>query len=141
MKNILIVSATRKNNYKLAKNIEAIIKLKIKGLSPTLVDARFVKPLDEKLLIQILDNHEFVITIEEGAIGGFSAAVLNFAHNKKKTPNKSIIKNLIFPDKFIDHNSVENQYKEIGMDAESIANTILALTSSDVIPISNYQKK
>ena len=120
---------------------EAIIKLKIKGLSPTLVDARFVKPLDEKLLIQIIDNHEFVITIEEGAIGGFSAAVLNFVHNIKKTPNKSIIKNLIFPDKFIDHNSAENQYKEIGMDSESITNTILTLISSEVIPINNYQKK
>ena len=119
---------------------EAIINLKSKGYSPTLVDARFVKPLDEKLLTHIIDNHEFVITIEEGAIGGFSSAVLNFVHNIKKTPTKSIIKNIIFPDRFVAHNSPENQYKEIGMDAESIGNKILELTNSDVITFSNYQK-
>ena len=119
---------------------EAIIKLKSRGFSPTLVDARFVKPLDEKLLTQIIDNHEFVITIEEGSIGGFSSAVLNFAHNIKKTQNKSIFKNLIFPDRFIDHKSSENQYKEVGMDADSITDKIIALTASDVVSISNYKK-
>jgi len=119
---------------------EAIIKLKLRGFSPTLIDARFVKPLDEKLLTQIIDNHEFVITIEEGSIGGFSSAVLNFAHNIKKTQNKSIFKNLIFPDRFIDHKSSENQYKEVGMDADSIADKILTLTASDVVSISNYKK-
>ena len=54
---------------------------------PTLVDARFAKPLDEfSLLNQIIDNHEYIITIEEGSIGGFSSAVLNYVHNIKKTP-------------------------------------------------------
>jgi len=120
---------------------EAIIKLKLRGFSPTLVDARFAKPLDEKLLTQIIDNHEFVITIEEGSIGGFSSAVLYFAHNIKKTKNKSIFKNLIFPDRFIDHKSSENQYKEIGMDADSITDKIIALIASDVVSISNYKKK
>jgi 1-deoxy-D-xylulose-5-phosphate synthase len=110
------------------------------GYSPTLVDARFSKPLDEKLLTQIIDNHEFVITIEEGSIGGFSSAVLNFAHNIKKTQNKSIFKNLIFPDRFIDHKSSENQYKEVGMDADSITDKIIALTASDIVFISNYKK-
>jgi len=119
---------------------EAITKLKSNGYYLTLVDARFAKPLDEKLLTQIIDNHEYIITIEEGAIGGFSSAVLNFVHNIKKTPTKSIIKNIIFPDRFIAHNSPENQYKEIGMDAESIGNKILELTNSDVITLSNYKK-
>ena len=119
---------------------EAIIKLKTKGLSPTLMDARFVKPLDEKLLTQIIDNHEFIITIEEGAIGGFSSAVLNFVHNIKRTSNKSIFKNLIFPDKFINHNSPDNQYKEIGMDSDSIANKILSLTTKDIISFNSYQR-
>jgi 1-deoxy-D-xylulose-5-phosphate synthase len=119
---------------------EAIIKLKTKGISPTLMDARFVKPLDEKLLTQIIDNHEFIITIEEGAIGGFSSAVLNFVHNIKRTSNKSIFKNLIFPDKFINHNSPDNQYKEIGMDSDSIANKILSLTTKDIISFNSYQR-
>ena len=120
---------------------EAIDLLKLKGYSPTLMDARFAKPLDHILLNQIIDNHEYVITIEEGSIGGFSSAVLNYVHNIKKTPTNSIIKNIIFPDKFIDHNSPEKQYKEIGMDSESIANKILSLLSSEVIPFSNFKKK
>ena len=120
--------------------IEAINLIKSKGHTPTLVDARFVKPLDEVLLNQIIDNHEFVITIEEGSIGGFSSAVLNYIHNKKKTHTSSTIKNIIFPDKFVEHNTPENQYKEIGMDSESIANKILSFFSSDIIPFDNYKK-
>ena len=114
--------------------------LKDNGYSLTLVDARFAKPLDHDLINRILDNHEFVITIEEGSIGGFGTSVLNYIHNIKKTPTKSVIKNIIFPDKFIDHNSSENQYKEIGMNSESIAKKILSMFSNDIISISNYIK-
>lgn len=120
---------------------EAIDLLRPKGLTPTLMDARFAKPLDESLLNQIIDNHEYIITIEEGSIGGFSSAVLNYIHNKKKTSTISKINNLIFPDKFIHHNTPENQYKEIGMDAESIANKILSMFSSDIISFIDYKKK
>ena len=120
---------------------EAIKLLKNKGCFPSLVDARFAKPLDENLLNQIIDNHEYVLTIEEGSIGGFSSAVLNYIHNVKKTPTRSIIKNIIFPDKFIEHNTPENQYKEIGMDSISIAEMVLSLLYSEVIPFSDYKKK
>ncbi len=120
---------------------EAIKLLKNKGCFPSLVDARFAKPLDENLLSQMIDNHEYVLTIEEGSIGGFSSAVLNYVHNFKKTPTRSVIKNIIFPDKFIEHNSPENQYKEIGMDSISIADKVLSLLYSDVIPFSDYKKK
>jgi len=121
--------------------IEAINLLKIKNCYPTLVDARFVKPLDHQLLGNIIDNHEYIVTIEEGSIGGFSSAILNYVHNIKKTSTSSIIKNIIFPDIFINHNTPENQYKEAGMDPDSIANKILSLISSDVISFSNYKKK
>ena len=126
---------------RLGECIEAVNLLKIKGYSPTLVDARFVKPLDHDLLGQIINNHEYILTIEEGSIGGFSSAVLNYVHNIKKTKTSSIIQNIIFPDKFINHNTPENQYKEIGMDSESIANKILSMLSNDIISISNYNKK
>ena len=119
---------------------EAIELLKPLGHYPTLVDARFAKPLDEDLLNLVIDNHEFVLTIEEGSIGGFSSAVLNYIHNKKKTYNKTIVKNLIFPDRFIDHKTPEKQYIEIGMNAESIVNKILNLLSSDILPFQNYKK-
>ena len=121
--------------------IDALGLLNIEGHSPTLMDARFAKPLDYVLLNQMIDNHEYIITIEEGSIGGFSSAVLNYVHNIKKTPTISKIYNLVFPDKFIDHNTPENQYKEIGMDPESIANRVLSLLSKDIISFSGYKKK
>ena len=99
----------------------------LKGFKITLVDARFVKPLDTKLLDQLLNNHEFILTIEEGSIGGFSSIVLDYVHNRKIQKNSSHIENLIFPDKFINHNKPENQYQEIGMDAKSIENKILSM--------------
>ena len=85
-----------------------------------MVDARFAKPFDTNLMDDILDNHEYILTIEEGSIGGFSSIVLDYIHNQRKKNSFSKVQNLIFPDRFIDHNSSENQYKEIGMDAASI---------------------
>ncbi len=120
---------------------QAIESLKPRGCHPTLMDARFAKPLDTILLDKILNNHEFVITIEEGSIGGFSSSVLDYVHNKRKTSTSSIIKNIIFPDKFVDHNTPENQYKEMGMDAESIYNKILSVISNQVVHLSNFTKK
>ena len=120
--------------------LEAIDILKTNGYSPTLMDARFAKPLDEDLLNQMINNHEYIVTIEEGSIGGFSSAVLHYVHNVKKTPTSSSIKNIIFPDKFIDHNSPENQYKEAGMNSEAIANKVLSLFNSDLISFTNYKK-
>ena len=113
----------------------------MKGCAPTLVDARFAKPLDKDLLSKIIDGHQYILTIEEGSIGGFSSSVLNYVHNEKKTPTISTIKNIIFPDKFIEHNTPENQYKEIGMDSLSIADKVLSLLYSEVIPFRDYKKK
>ena len=120
---------------------QAIESLKPRGCHPTLMDARFAKPLDTILLDEILDNHEFVITIEEGSIGGFSSSVLDYVHNKRKTSTSSTIKNIIFPDEFVAHNTPENQYKEIGMDAQSISNKILSLISNEVVHLTNYTKQ
>ena len=108
---------------------EATKSLSKKGFNITLIDARFAKPLDTKLLDEIADNHEFILTIEEGSVGGFAAAVLNYYHNVRKKTKLSNIQNLIFPDRFIEHDSPENQYKIIGMDSESIEKKILSLIS------------
>ena len=120
--------------------INAIDLLNAEGCFPSLMDSRFAKPLDHLLLNQMIDNHEYIITIEEGSIGGFSSAVLNYVHNFKKTPTISKIQNIIFPDRFINHNTVENQYKEIGMDSESIAKKVLSLLTTDIISFSNYKQ-
>ena len=68
---------------------QAIQSLKARSCNPTLMDARFAKPLDTNLLDKILDNHEFVITIEEGSIGGFGSSVLDYVHNKRITSTSS----------------------------------------------------
>ena len=96
-----------------------------KGIKITLVDARFAKPLDTKLIDKILDNHEYLITIEEGSIGGFSSIVLDYVHNKRNKKIKSKIRNIYFPDIFVDHDTLENQYNKIGMDSKSIEKKII----------------
>ena len=110
-----------------------------KGFKITLVDARFAKPLDDNLMDNILDNHKYVLTVEEGSIGGFSSIVLDYIHNKRKKNTLSVVKNLVFPDIFIDHDSSENQYKEIGMDAESIEKKILSIIVSKDINLKTIE--
>ena len=119
--------------------LETIEFLSRKGFKITLADARFAKPLDTGLLDNILDNHEYVLTIEEGSIGGFSSVILDYIHNKRKKRTSSIIQNLIFPDKFISHDSSDNQYKEIGMDAKSIEKKILSMIVSKEIDIKSIK--
>ena len=69
-----------------------------KGIYITLADARFAKPLDTELIDKLLDNHEYLITIEEGAIGGFGSIVLSYIHNNRTKKTTSKIYNLFFPD-------------------------------------------
>ena len=108
--------------------MEAVSNLSKKGLNITLVDARFAKPLDTTLLDQVLDNHEFIFTIEEGSIGGFGSIVLDYVHNKRRKITSSKIQNFIFPDIFVEHDTAINQYKKIGMDVESIEKKILSIS-------------
>ena len=103
---------------------EAVENLLKKGIKITLIDARFAKPLDTKLIDTALDNHKYLITIEEGSIGGFSSIVLDYIHNKRNKKINTKIKNIIFPDFFVDHDTSENQYKNIGMDSKSIEEKI-----------------
>ena len=82
-----------------------------------------------------MDNHEFVLTIEEGSIGGFSSIVLDYIHNKRKKITKSKVQNIIFPDWFVNHDSSENQYKFIGMDAQSIEKKVFKMSINKEIEV------
>ena len=104
-----------------------------KGIKITLIDARFAKPLDTKLIDNVIDNHEYVITIEEGSIGGFSSIVLDYIHNKRNIKTKSKINNIIFPDIFVEHDTPENQYKSIGMDSKSIEEKIFNFFQKGIV--------
>ena len=104
-----------------------------KGINPTIIDARFVKPLDENLLWQVANDHEVLITIEEGSIGGFGSHVSNFLSEKKLLDSNIKFRNIIFPDKFIDQDKPEKMYKSAGMDSENIAEKVLETINSKII--------
>ncbi len=102
------------------------------GLSTTVADARFAKPLDEALIAQLAKNHEVLITIEEGARGGFGAFVLHSLAERGLLDKGLRIRTLTLPDVFQDHDSPEKMYEFAGLDARSIAaSAIKALGRGD----------
>ncbi|MDB4860746.1 1-deoxy-D-xylulose-5-phosphate synthase [Alphaproteobacteria bacterium] len=119
---------------------EAIQLLNSQNIYPTLADARFAKPIDKYLIDRLLDNHKYLITIEEGSSGGFGFSILNYIHNERRKKTLTKVNNIYFPDRFIDHQSSEDQYKEIGMDADSIANKIKKFYQDNVIDFEVYNK-
>ena len=104
-----------------------------KGINITLVDARFAKPLDENLIWQIATDHEAIITIEEGSIGGFGSHVSQFLSEKNLLDNNLKFRSMILPDKFINHNKPELMYKEAGLDAEAIVSKVFNILNSKII--------
>ena len=107
--------------------------LKKKGVDITIVDARFAKPLDENLIWQLATNHEAIMTIEEGSIGGFGSHVVNFLSKKGLLENNLKFRSLILPDFFIDQDTPDNMYKKANLDSISIEHKILDLLNSNII--------
>ena len=96
-------------------------KLDAMGLSTTVADARFAKPLDTALIKQLLKEHAVVLTLEEGATGGFGAFVMQYAHNAGLLDaDAANLRVLCLPDRFQDHGKPEQMYAEAGLDAASI---------------------
>jgi 1-deoxy-D-xylulose-5-phosphate synthase len=117
---------------RLQECLKAAEELAMRGLSTTVADARFAKPIDEKLVRRLASEHEVLITIEDGAIGGFAAQVLQFLATSGLLDGGLKIRPLILPDRFIDHNKPELQYAEAGLDAKHIVATALAALGRDV---------
>ncbi len=107
--------------------------LKKKGINLTIIDARFAKPLDENLIWQIATEHEVIITIEEGSIGGFGSHVGQFLSDKNLLDNNLKYRSMILPDRFIDQDKPELMYKYAGLDAASIENKVLDTLNSKVV--------
>ena len=107
--------------------------LKKKGINLTIIDARFSKPLDENLIWQVASEHEAIITIEEGSIGGFGSHVGKFLTEKNLLDNNLKFRSMILPDRFIDHDKPELMYKYAGLDAESIESKVLDTLNSKVV--------
>lgn len=101
------------------------------GLSTTIADARFAKPLDTDLIKQLAKNHEVLITIEEGAMGGFGAFVLQYMAGAGLLENGLKVRTMQLPDIFQDHNKPEIQYEEAGLNATGIITTALTVLGID----------
>ncbi len=104
-----------------------------KGIYPTIIDARFAKPLDENLIWQIATNHESVITIEEGSIGGFGSHVSHYLSENNLLNGRLKFRSMILPDKFIDQNKPELMYKYVGLDSKGIELKVIDLLNSNII--------
>jgi 1-deoxy-D-xylulose-5-phosphate synthase len=90
------------------------------GLTTTVADARFAKPLDTDLVLQLAKNHEVLITVEEGSIGGFGSQVLQTLADRGALDAGLKIRSMVLPDLFIDHDSPAAMYARAGLDANGI---------------------
>ena len=118
---------------RLGEALKAAERLEAQGLSTTVADLRFAKPLDEALIRKLLATHEVAVTVEEGAVGGFGAHVLTLASDDGLIDAGLKLRTLRLPDTFQDHDKPERQYADAGLDADGITETILqTLRHNDV---------
>ena len=116
----LLSLGTRLEECKIAAN-----ELKNKGISTTIIDARFAKPLDEQLILKSANNHEVLITIEEGSIGGFGSHVANLLAENGIFDKGLKFRSMILPDVFIDQDTPERMYDVAGLNAKHIVQKVL----------------
>jgi 1-deoxy-D-xylulose-5-phosphate synthase len=116
---------------RLAECLRAADELAALGLSATVADARFVKPLDRDLVLRLAREHEVLITIEEGSVGGFGSHVLEFLAREGALDNGLKIRPMVLPDIFQDHDSPAKMYEQAGLDARGIVATALSAIGKD----------
>ncbi len=111
---------------RLQECLAAAAELDAAGLSTTVADARFAKPLDEDLIRRLAKNHEVLIMVEEGAVGGFGSHVLQFLATNGLLDIGLKVRALCLPDEFTDHAKPERMYELAGLDAKGIVHTVFA---------------
>lgn len=110
--------------------MDAADLLALEGISATVADARFAKPFDEALLKELAEGHQALAVIEECVQGGFGAMVMTWLANRGLL-EKTKVRFITVPDRFIEHATMESQYKQAGLDAPSIAATVKAMVMGD----------
>jgi 1-deoxy-D-xylulose-5-phosphate synthase len=110
---------------RLQECLKAADELQAHGLSATVADARFMKPLDGDLVERLAREHEVMVTVEEAAIGGFSSHVLHHLAHAGLLDHGLKFRPLVLPDRFIDHDTPANQYEQAGLTARHITQTAL----------------
>jgi len=111
---------------RLDEALKAADRLDAQGLSTTVADLRFAKPLDDALIRRLLTTHEVAITVEEGAVGGFGAHVLTFASDEGLIDAGLKLRTLRLPDRYQEQDKPERQYAEAGLDADGMVAAVLA---------------
>ncbi|WP_439541297.1 1-deoxy-D-xylulose-5-phosphate synthase [Hyphomicrobium sp.] len=118
---------------RLAEAMKAADQLAAMGLSATVADARFMKPLDRELIARLAKEHEVLITIEEGSVGGFGAHVLHELAEQGLLDRGLKVRTMVLPDTFIDHDAPARMYEQAGLTAPNIVSTALAALGRDVV--------
>jgi 1-deoxy-D-xylulose-5-phosphate synthase len=118
---------------RLAECLKAADELARLGLSATVADARFAKPLDTAMIERLAREHQVLITVEEGAIGGFSAQVMHHLAHQGLMDRGLKMRPMVLPDRFIDHDTPERQYDEARLNARHIVETVLAALGREAL--------
>jgi len=121
---------------RLQEVMKAAESLAAKGITPTVADARFAKPLDEDLITELATSHQALIIIEEGAVGGFGSHVMQFMAESGLMDGAVKVRSMVFPDIFIDQNTPEGMYRVAGMNAADIEAKVL-----DVLGVASLAKR
>ena len=119
---------------------QASDKLVSKGIQSTIIDARFAKPLDEKLIMEVATNHEVLITLEEGSVGGFGSHVMQLLSERGVFDTGLKFRSMILPDIFIDQDTPSKMYEVAGLDNLSIIKKVEETLNSNIILAKNKNK-
>jgi 1-deoxy-D-xylulose-5-phosphate synthase len=117
---------------RLSEAIKAAEELEARGLSTTVADARFAKPLDAEMILNLAQHHEVLVTIEEGSTGGFGAMVLHMLAEAGALDKGLKIRTMVLPDTFMDHDKPERMYAQAGLDAMGIVAKVFEALQQDV---------
>ncbi len=116
---------------RLGECLAAAEELEGRGLSTTVADARFAKPLDTDLVARLARNHAVLVTVEEGSVGGFGSQVLHFMATAGLLDGRIKVRTLELPDRYLDHDKPEAMYAAIGLDAAGIVATVAGMLGRD----------
>jgi 1-deoxy-D-xylulose-5-phosphate synthase len=119
---------------RLAEVLKAADQLAALGLSATVADARFMKPLDTELICQLAENHEVLVTVEEGSVGGFGSHVLHYLAENGLLDRGLKVRSKVMPDIFVDQDKPEAMYQRAGLSAPGIVETVCDALQLNKLP-------